>query len=73
MRHMISQYKFQFIGLQETMIGDCDDFITRKLDPSGEYLWLWSPAKGNLEAFLWALELMILMWDLLRKESIFSR
>jgi exonuclease III len=47
MRHMISQYKFQFIGLQETMIGYSDDFITRKLDPSGEYLWLWSPAKGK--------------------------
>jgi hypothetical protein len=40
MRHMISQYKFQFIGLQETMIGDCDDFITRKLDPSGNIMAL---------------------------------
>ncbi|KAL5656594.1 hypothetical protein ACJX0J_035913, partial [Zea mays] len=37
----------KFIGLQETMIGDCDEFITRKLDPSGDYLWLWSPAKGK--------------------------
>jgi hypothetical protein len=29
------------------MVGNCDDFITRKLDPSGEYLWLWSSAKGK--------------------------
>jgi hypothetical protein len=29
------------------MIGNCDDFIIRKLDPSREYLWLWSSAKGK--------------------------
>jgi exonuclease III len=46
-RHLISQYKFQFIGIQETMVVDCNDFITRKLDPSCDYLWLWSPPKGK--------------------------
>jgi hypothetical protein len=44
-RNLIGLNKFKFIGLQETMVVEGDVSITKKLDPSNDYLWLWSPSK----------------------------
>jgi hypothetical protein len=44
-RNLIGLHKFKFIGLQETMVVEGDVSITKKLDPSNDYLWLWSPSK----------------------------
>ncbi|PWZ38285.1 hypothetical protein Zm00014a_041421 [Zea mays] len=46
-RNLIGLHKFKFIGLQETMVVEGDDSITKKLDPSNDYLWLWSPSNGK--------------------------
>ena len=35
------------MGLQETMIADCEDSLLRKFDPNQEYLWMWNPSKGK--------------------------
>jgi hypothetical protein len=40
LKNLIYQYSFHFIGLQETMIKDCDDKIIRNFDPQKDYLWL---------------------------------
>ena len=47
LKDLISQYAFHCIGLQETMIQDCDDKILRKFDCNQDYLWLNNPAKGK--------------------------
>jgi exonuclease III len=49
---MIFQYSFHFIGIQETMICDCDDRILRRFDPQQDYLWLCNPAKGRSRGIL---------------------
>ena len=41
LRNLISEHKFHFIGLQETMQGDISDQILRNLDPMNNYLWKW--------------------------------
>jgi hypothetical protein len=44
------------VGLQETMIGDCEDSLLRKFYLNQDYLWLWNAAKrksrGNLVGVL---------------------
>lgn len=47
LRGLIQEHKFHFIGLQETMIADCDDTTLRKLDLSNDYLWKWIPSRGR--------------------------
>jgi hypothetical protein len=47
LKNLISDYKFHFIGLQETMIKDCDESIIRKFDAPKDYLWLCNPSKGK--------------------------
>lgn len=32
LKNLIFEYKFHFVGLQETMIGDCEDSLLRKFD-----------------------------------------
>jgi len=38
LKNLISQFSFHFIGLQETMIRDCDDRIVKKFDCHQDYL-----------------------------------
>lgn len=47
LKELISQYQFHFIGLQETMMQEIDESVTRKFDPNNDYLWLWNPSKGK--------------------------
>lgn len=42
LKNLMDQYSFHFIGIQETMIKDCDDKIIRKFDSQHNY-----PAKGK--------------------------
>jgi hypothetical protein len=52
LKNLIFQYSFHFIGIQETMICDCDDRILRRFDPQQDYLWLCNPAKGRFGGIL---------------------
>jgi len=47
LRNLISEHKFYFIGLQETMQEEIDDRTLRLIDPSGSYLWKWIPSNGR--------------------------
>jgi len=47
LKNLISQYQFHFIGLQETLIQNCDDKILKRFDNQQDYLWLNVPAKGK--------------------------
>jgi exonuclease III len=47
LKDLIDQYQFHFIGLQETMVENCEDSLIRKFDPQQNYLWLWNPSKGK--------------------------
>jgi hypothetical protein len=47
LKNLIFEYKFHFVGLQETMIGDCEESLLRKFDVNQDYLWLWNTAKGK--------------------------
>ena len=51
LKDLIFQNCFHFIGLQETMIKDCDEKILRKFDSNKDYLWLYNPSKGDLVVF----------------------
>jgi exonuclease III len=47
LKKLISQYQFHFIGLQETLIQNCDDMILKRFYYHQDYLWLNNPAKGR--------------------------
>lgn len=47
LKDLILEHQFHFVGLQETMIANCDDSLLRKFDPSQEFLWMWNPSKGK--------------------------
>ena len=47
LRNLILEYKLHFVGLQETMIGECEDSLLRKFDMNQDYLWLWNASKGK--------------------------
>lgn len=47
LKNLILEYKFHFIGLQETMIADCNDSLLRKFDYNQDYLWKWNDSKGK--------------------------
>ena len=40
LKNLIHQYSFHFIGIQETMIKDCDEKLLKIFDISQDYLWL---------------------------------
>jgi len=40
------------VGLQETMIQDCEDKLLRKFDPNKDYIWMWNPSRGKLGGIL---------------------
>ena len=35
------------MGLQETIIEECEDSLLRKFDMNQDYLWLWNASKGK--------------------------
>jgi hypothetical protein len=47
LKSLIFQYNLHFIGLQETMVEDCEDSLLRKMDNNQEYLWLWNASNGK--------------------------
>lgn len=47
LKNLIYQYKFHFIGLQETMVKDCDEKLLKKFDSQQEYLWLYNSVIGR--------------------------
>jgi hypothetical protein len=52
LKNLILEYKFHFIGLQETMIADCENYLLRKFDINQDYLWLWNASKGKYGGIL---------------------
>jgi len=52
LKDLIFEYKFHFIGLQETMIPECSDCILRRFDCNQDYLWMWNPSKGKSSGIL---------------------
>jgi exonuclease III len=52
LKNLIYQYQFDFIGLHETMIVDCDVSLLRKFDAHHNYLWEWTPSKGRSRGIL---------------------
>jgi hypothetical protein len=61
LKNLIYDYKFHFIGLQETMIKDCDDKTIRKFDASRDYLWLCNPSKGRSGEILVGIKIEFMM------------
>jgi len=48
LKSLIFQYNFDFIGLQETMVEECEvSLLIRKFDTHQDYLWEWIPSKGR--------------------------
>lgn len=47
LKNLILEFKFHFIGLQETIIENCEDSLLRKFDVNQDYLWLWNASKGK--------------------------
>ena len=47
LKNLIFQYGFDFIGLQETMIEECESKLLRNFDIHQDYLWEWIPSKGR--------------------------
>ena len=47
LKNLIFEYKFHFVGLQETIIEECEDSLLRKFDMNQDYLWLWNAFKGK--------------------------
>jgi len=47
LKNLIQEYQFHFVGLQETMIKDCEDTLLRKFDPNQEFIWMWNPSRGK--------------------------
>lgn len=70
LKSLIFQYNLHFIGLQETMVEDCEDSLLRKMDNNQEYLWLWNASNGKSGAFSWAYEKNIMMWGPLNRGTI---
>ena len=52
LKNLIFQYQFDFIGLQETMVVDCDNSLFRKFDSLQQYLWEWIPSRGKSRGIL---------------------
>jgi len=47
LKNRILQYSFHFIGIQETMIHDCDEKLLKKFDSNQDYLCLYNSAHGK--------------------------
>lgn len=47
LKNLILEFKFHFVGLQETMIENCEDSLLRKFDLNQDYLSLWNASKGK--------------------------
>lgn len=47
LKNLILQYHFDFIGLQETMVQNCESSLLRKFDIYQDYLWEWNPSRGR--------------------------
>lgn len=47
LKDLIGQNYFHFIGLQETMIKECDEKILKRFDPNKDFLWLYNSSKGK--------------------------
>ena len=52
LKNLISEHKFHFIGLQETMVENIDDRTLRKFDPNNDYLWKWVPSREKSSGIL---------------------
>ena len=52
LKSLIFQYNFDFIGLQETMVEDCEVSLLRKFDIHEDYLWEWIPSKDRSRGIL---------------------
>jgi hypothetical protein len=52
LKDLSGQYQFHFIGIQETMVENCEDSLIRKFDPQQNYLRLWNPSKGRSAGIL---------------------
>ena len=46
-KDMLSDYSFDFIGIQETMKNDYNLSFFRKLDPNNNFFWKWVPSVGK--------------------------
>lgn len=57
LKDLIFQYQFHFVGLQETMIKNCDDSLIRSFDIHQEYLWKWIPSNGRSGGILVGIKL----------------
>lgn len=47
LKNLIFENKFHFLGIQETMIAECNDSLLRKFDTNHDYLWMWNSSKGK--------------------------
>jgi hypothetical protein len=47
LKDLIYQYRFHFIGLQETMVQDCEQKLLKKFDCFDDYLWLYNSSNGK--------------------------
>jgi len=52
LKSLIFQYNLHFIGLQETMVEECEDSLLRRFDANQDFLWLWNPSKGKSRGIL---------------------
>jgi hypothetical protein len=51
-KNLISKYSFHVIGIQETMIKDCDKKLLKKFDINQDCLWLYNSTLGKSSGIL---------------------
>lgn len=51
-KNLILQYKFSFIGFQETMVEEVSDQIIKMVNSFNDYLWIRMPSKGKSSGIL---------------------
>ena len=54
LKNLIQEYQFHFVGLQETMIKECEDTLLRKFDPIKNSFGCGILPEENLENFSWS-------------------
>lgn len=70
LKDLILEKQFHFIGLQETMIANCEDNLLKRFDPNQDFLWMWNPSKGKSGGILVGVRIEFYHVGSFKKESL---
>ena len=48
LKNLIQENHFHFIGLEETIIENCDDSLLRRFEINQDFFWEWNPSQEKL-------------------------